>query len=525
MGRREQRRRLKTVNGGSSWTSSTPTTSNLNAVHFVSATLGWAVGDQGSVIRTSNGGTNWSEQRPVTANLKSVYFIDDHFGWAVGTSGAAVETIDGGDVWAVSSPAAVTLNGVFFASVSNRVSVTVMTSPPGRAFSVDGVDYSSAQSFLWDAGAPHTLATPSPQNGATGTRYVWSTWSNGGAISQSVSPTENATYTATFTTQHQLTMQSGANGTVDPVSGWFNAGDGVSITATPDASYGFNGWTGSGSGSYTGWANPALITINGPITETAAFGTDVTVIVQCTPTGASFSVDGTLYATTQQFTWAPGSSHTVDAASPQDVSADTRYVFTRWSDNGGASHSVAPVSNTTLSATFKTQYTLTTTAGTGGTVTTANGWNDAGAIVSLVALPDSGYSFQKWTGTGMGSYTGSSNPKSISINGPIVEDAAFVLGTTPAAPSSLVLLSNAPNPFRTQTDIRFGLPGDSDVRIDIFDVTGRRVFSDVMAGASSGWQSYRFDSTHTPVPLSSGVYFVRVSTHRSTQTGRMVILR
>ena len=31
------------------------------------------------------------------------------------------------------------------------------------------------------------------------------------------------------------------------------------------------GWTGSGSGSYTGAKNPASVKMNGPITETADF--------------------------------------------------------------------------------------------------------------------------------------------------------------------------------------------------------------------------------------------------------------
>ena len=515
---------LKSINGGSSWTSSKPTTSGLNSVRFASETQGWAVGELGTVIKTIDGGSTWDEQRPVSTELNSVFFIDDQVGWAAGAGGAILKTTDAGVDWNATYPASVALNGIFFASIPAGVDVTVAANPPGRSFTVDDVEYTVAQTFHWDVGSPHTLQITSPQNGTAGTRYVWSNWSDGGAINHVVAPAQDASYTANFTTQYTLTMQPGANGSVSPASGWFNAGASVAIAATPNAGYGFNGWTGTGAGSYSGWANPGAVTMNGPITEAATFGPNVSVVVQGAAAGPSFVVDGTPYTTTQTFTWVPGSTHTIDAPTPQSVSADTRYVFSRWSDNGAASHTVAPVSNTTYTATFKTQYTLTTQAGAGGSVSPVSGWQDAASIVTITATPDSGYSFQSWTGTGSGAYTGSANPKKISINGPILEQATFVVGTTPAVPATLTLLPNAPNPFATETDIRFGLPQDADVHIDVFDVTGRRVTGDVVHGAPRGWQSYRLDVTGA-VALRSGVYFVRVSTPNASQTGRIVVLR
>lgn len=516
---------LKSVNGGVSWSSSTPTTSTLNAVHFLDASTGWAVGFTGSVIRTSDGGANWTEQRPVGTELRSVFFIDDRFGWAAGVGGVALRTVDGGDTWTVSNPASVALNGIYFASIPSGVSVTVNTDPPGRAFTVDGIDYTQSQTFIWEPGLPHTIATVSSQDGTAGTRYVWENWSDGGAISHTVTPSSNATYSARFETQHQLTMNSTGNGTVAPASGWHAAGAEVSLDATPDPGYGFNGWTGSGSGSYSGWANPAVVTMNGPVTESAAFGSDVTVVVNCVPSGRSFIVDGVTYTTPQQFTWVPGSSHTVDAPSPQVVGPDTRYVFSRWNDGGASSHNVAPVSNTTLTVTLKAQYTLTTLADAGGSVGPAGGWLDAGTVVTVTATPDSGYSFRSWVGSGNGSYSGSSNPRNVTINGPVTQRATFAVGDTPAVPASLTLLANAPNPFSTETEIRFGLSADADVRIEVFDVSGRRVLSDTMPGAAQGWQSYRFDAARPDVALPSGIYFVRVSAAGSSRAGRMLLLR
>jgi len=310
------------------------------------------------------------------------------------------------------------------------VQVTIQTNPTGRTFTVDGNSYTAVQSFSWQPSSSHTIATTSPQNGGTGTRYVWSSWSDGGAISHTVAPTTNKTYTATFTKQYYLTMANGTGGTVTPASGWRNSGTAISISATPTnntlVSYSFSGWTGSGTGSYSGTNNPASITMNGPITETAAFTQNpVQVTVQTNPARRAFTVDGNSYTAAQSFSWQPGSSHTIATTSPQSGGTGVRYVWTRWSDSGAISHTVAPTTNTTYTATFRTQYYLTMTHGTGGTVTPTSGWRNSGATISINATPASGYSFSSWTGSGSGSYSGTNNPASITIRGPITERATF----------------------------------------------------------------------------------------------------
>jgi photosystem II stability/assembly factor-like uncharacterized protein len=516
---------LKTVNGGLSWTSSSETSSDLYSVHFVSTTLGWAVGEAGIILKTTDGGASWEAQREGTSTYRSVHFVDDLNGWAVGTVGAVARTVDGGDTWTVTNEATVALNGVFFASIPAGVSVIVATDPPGLAFTVDDVDYTSTAAFHWEPGSSHTIATSSPQAGGAGTQYVWSRWSNDGPISQTVSPTASTTYIASFTPQHYLTMQPAPNGSTAPPGGWYDEGAQVQISATPDPGYAFNGWTGAGTGSYTGWANPATVTMNGPVTETPSFGTDVAVVVRSATAGRSFTVDGVSYSSPQNFTWAVGSSHTLEAPSPQSETSSTRYIFASWSDNGSATHSVSPVSNTTYTVTYQTQYLLTTQGTTGGTVTPASGWWNAGASVAVTADADSGYYFQSWTGSGSGSYSGSSNPKTIVLNGPVTQQANFVAGTAPAYPATLTVLDNAPNPAITQTSIRFGLPRDSDVRIEVFDVRGRRVFEDEVEGMLRGWQDYVLDLTGPRTGLRSGVYFARVTAANQTASKRFVVIR
>ena len=180
----------------------------------------------------------------------------------------------------------------------------MQTNPAALSFTVDGTAYSAAQTFSWTPGSNHTIATTSPQSGGASidnVRYAWVSWSDSKAISHTITASKNTTYTAKFNKQYYLTMSAGVGGSVSPASGWKNSGTVVSINATPTnntlISYNFTGWTGVGTGSYSGVNNPASITMSGPITESAAFTQNpVQVTVQTNPAALSFTVDGTAYS-------------------------------------------------------------------------------------------------------------------------------------------------------------------------------------------------------------------------------------
>ena len=255
----------------------------LNGVTCTSPSDCWAIGEYyyaaGSRWQTLTEhweGTSWSivtspnATRTSPNNLKSVTCTSDSNCWAVGyvdlgtaNSRSLIEHWNG-SVWAiVPSPD--------YLPPTGSIQVVVQTNPLCRAFFVDGVGYSEKQLFSWTPGSSHTIATTSMQSGGTGVQYVWTNWSGGGAISHTVTPAINTTYTATFRTQYYLTMAHGTGGTVSPASGWKNSGASVSITARPSTGYSFTNWTGNGTGSFSGTANPVPITMGGPITEMATF--------------------------------------------------------------------------------------------------------------------------------------------------------------------------------------------------------------------------------------------------------------
>jgi hypothetical protein len=65
-------------------------------VHFYDAQIGWAVGDNGTILKTSNGGNTWSRQRRETSHwVRFVYFTDYLNGWLVGHNGTILHTSTG----------------------------------------------------------------------------------------------------------------------------------------------------------------------------------------------------------------------------------------------------------------------------------------------------------------------------------------------------------------------------------------------------------------------------------------------
>ena len=339
------------------------------------------------------------------------------------------------------------------------VHVTVQSSPAGRPTIVDGVvDSSAVRSFTWTASSSHTIGIADSQYSGPGTRYFWVSWSDGGAKTHTVVPLKDTSFTVTFQPQYMLTMNAGSGGTVAPPSGWYNGGQQVVITATPNATYNFGAWNGTGTGSYTGSKNPDTIAVNGPITETASFAlTPVHITVQTVPSGLSVSVDSVIYTSPQNFVWDLGAQHVIRAMTPQNVTATSRTSWKSWSDTGAVSHTVAPTRDSVFTAIFATQFLLTEAADTGGTVTPGSGWQDSGSTVQLTAHAGAGYAFTNWRGSGSGSYSGPVNPASVTMKGAVYDTAGFsrfqanvTIVTNPPGLHIMVNGGTFPTPYNSQ---------------------------------------------------------------------------
>ncbi|MDH4038486.1 MAG: T9SS type A sorting domain-containing protein [Candidatus Krumholzibacteria bacterium] len=109
----------------------------------------------------------------------------------------------------------------------------------------------------------------------------------------------------------------------------------------------------------------------------------------------------------------------------------------------------------------------------------------------------------------------------VNADGSLGDGATGVRGGPLLGPA----LINSPNPFASSTRITFTLSGDGPATVDVFDVAGRRVFTERRAGVR-GENNYWFRGlSDEGSPLPTGTYFYRVTSARSTATGRMTVVR
>jgi hypothetical protein len=87
-------------------------------------------------------------------------------------------------------------------------------------------------------------------------------------------------------------------------------------------------------------------------------------------------------------------------------------------------------------------------------------------------------------------------------------------------PSSFTL-SAYPNPFNPQTTLSFTLPQQGNVKLDIFDVNGRKVKELTDEVLSAGEHHVTFDGSSLP----SGIYFARMNFAGTTQTQKLLLLK
>ena len=115
----------------------------------------------------------------------------------------------------------------------------------------------------------------------------------------------------------------------------------------------------------------------------------------------------------------------------------------------------------------------------------------------------------------------------VSIHDPgVVTDVAEPPVPTSVAPSAR-LLPASPNPFATMTRLGFDLPSGGDVRLEIFDASGRRIRAFEGTGLPAGRGGFDWDGRSADGrELAPGVYFYRLDSNgRADGSGRVVRVR
>jgi len=262
------------------------------------------------------------------------------------------------------------------------------------------------------------------------------------------------------------------------------------------------------------------------------------VFVNANRFNLQYKVDGTTFTGSALFNWDVNSAHTLTALSPQ-IFGSTRYLFQSWSNNGDSSHTINVSTNvSSYTCNYKTQFKLITQISPAGLPVTINGGNlfyDTASTVNFSPTPlqlthnGKDYYFQRWNGTGNGSYTGTNPNGTIqSMSNVIVQSAVFdtippigIQNLNNGVPQVYQLHQNFPNPFNPVTRIKFDIPQNSKVTVKVYDLLGNEVAKLHDGDLQAGYYEADFNASS----YASGVYFYRIDAGNFSSVKRMVLVK
>jgi hypothetical protein len=93
-------------------------------------------------------------------------------------------------------------------------------------------------------------------------------------------------------------------------------------------------------------------------------------------------------------------------------------------------------------------------------------------------------------------------------------------------PKEFALSQNYPNPFNPTTEIKFAVPAQSRVRLEVFNLLGQRVRTLVDAEVEPGYKSVTWDGTNdSGAQLSSGAYFYILKVDGAALSKKMTMIK
>lgn len=146
---------------------------------------------------------------------------------------------------------------------------------------------------------------------------------------------------------------------------------------------------------------------------------------------------------------------------------------------------------------------------------------DPGTVVTLTAVPDTGWEFVEWGGD----MSGNTNPDTITMNTDKSITATFQLINSidglPEIPTKYELSQNYPNPFNPSTTIKFALKEPGPTTLKIFDILGREVATIVDKEMKAGYYSIVYRN----VNLATGVYFYQIHSKKFSAIKKMLLVK
>ncbi len=169
----------------------------------------------------------------------------------------------------------------------------------------------------------------------------------------------------------------------------------------------------------------------------------------------------------------------------------------------------------------------------GGDVTDFNSYQ----ISTIYPQTNSGNGLFKPSKLGFGDTNGDNLPEmviaSFSLDTPrphivvLQSDGQTGLDEPPGIqPEGFILAQNYPNPFNPVTTIRYQVPLKSAVTLTVFNTLGRLIKTLVQTVQPAGTYEIHWDGRDDHhLPMTSGVYFYKLSAGNFTETRKMILLR
>ena len=386
---------------------------------------------------STNGGQTWSTSLKVTDEESSASLVrpGDYFAIEAGPQNQAYvlwtdgRTSDGSDY------------EIYFARNPGfpGATLTASTNPAGLKVQIDGTTYTSPAQKVVVIGSTHSVSTPDPQTINPTARYIWTSWSDGGTRTHTVTLDSDLSLAATFKKQYLAKFAASPAGPPTPTilvdnisyggpgSLWWDQGSAHWFEApspqltAPDSRFVFVSWSDSGTRAHG-------VTANAAIDVTAMFQPERTLLVDTDPEGLNFTLDGGApQAGPASFWLALGSTHTIAVDQLQAGAPGVQYRYLEWSDHGAPSHAITINAGMALTARFKTEFYLTVDSA--DPLSTGQGWYMSGSTAYATVTssiesvgPGERLAFHGWGGDATGTGT-TSDP--ILMDGPKAAVALF----------------------------------------------------------------------------------------------------
>jgi hypothetical protein len=88
-------------------------------------------------------------------------------------------------------------------------------------------------------------------------------------------------------------------------------------------------------------------------------------------------------------------------------------------------------------------------------------------------------------------------------------------------PTEFRLMQNYPNPFNNTTTIRYAVPEETDIQLEIFDINGRLVETLTSQLHQPGFYDLKWSGRQA----SSGIYFIKLEAAKTILTQKMILLK